>query len=243
MVCRPALSGPRGRATKVIVAASSRTPSPSWTSCGLSFAGTASPSYENVEMEAAAAQVSSDALGVQPVFVCPSDFGWVSRPRLWCLSVDWTRVATDPSDGSPLEWAKRGRWDRLHPLPAGWRPIPSSSATFSFTRQWSRGASSCLAPPRQPRRTTGDRSRARPGGALPATPTPGGRKGAASSLLGTTPSRPCSRTRGAYSTSRRRTSRSSFTTYPQVTRRRLEPTPRPVTVWSVTAGIGAWPPA
>ena len=38
--------------------------------------------YENVEMEAAAAQVSSDALGVQPVFVCPSDFGWVSRPRL-----------------------------------------------------------------------------------------------------------------------------------------------------------------
>ncbi|CAE7897784.1 unnamed protein product, partial [Symbiodinium necroappetens] len=69
--------------------------------------------YENVEMEAAAAQVSSDALGVSPVFVCPSDFGWVSRPRLWWLSVDWTRVVTDPADGSPLEWAKRGRWDRL----------------------------------------------------------------------------------------------------------------------------------
>ncbi|CAE7894086.1 unnamed protein product, partial [Symbiodinium necroappetens] len=69
--------------------------------------------YENVEMEAAAAKVSSDALGVSPVFVCPSDFGWVSRPRLWWLSVDWTRVVTDPADGSPLEWAKRGRWDRL----------------------------------------------------------------------------------------------------------------------------------
>ena len=48
--------------------------------------------YENVEMDAAAAQVSSDALGVSPVFACPSDFGWVSRPRLWLLSVDWTRV-------------------------------------------------------------------------------------------------------------------------------------------------------
>ncbi|CAE7872527.1 unnamed protein product [Symbiodinium microadriaticum] len=32
--------------------------------------------YENVEMGAEAAKVSSDALGVQPVFVCSSDFGW-----------------------------------------------------------------------------------------------------------------------------------------------------------------------
>ena len=69
--------------------------------------------YENVEMSTEAAKVSSDALGVQPVFVCPSDFGWVSRPRLWWLSVDWTRLASDPDDGSPLEWGKKGRWDRL----------------------------------------------------------------------------------------------------------------------------------
>ena len=69
--------------------------------------------YENVEMGAEAAKVSSDALGVQPVFVCSSDFGWVSRPRLWWLSVDWSRLAPDPADGSPLEWAKKGRWDRL----------------------------------------------------------------------------------------------------------------------------------
>ena len=98
-------------------------------------------------------------------------------------------------------------------LPPGWRPIPLSSATFSFIRQWPRGASSCLAPQHQPQRTTGGRSRDQPGGALPGTPTPDGRKGAASSPPGTTPSRPCSRTRGACSTSRRRTSRSSFTTY------------------------------
>ena len=69
--------------------------------------------YENVEMSAEAAKVSSEALGVQPVFVCPSDFGWVSRPRLWWLSIDWTRLVSCPDDGSPLEWAKKGRWDRL----------------------------------------------------------------------------------------------------------------------------------
>ena len=54
--------------------------------------------YENVEMGAEAAKVSSDALGVQPVFVCSSDFGWVSRPRLWWLSVDWSCLASDPAD-------------------------------------------------------------------------------------------------------------------------------------------------
>ncbi|CAE7884041.1 unnamed protein product, partial [Symbiodinium necroappetens] len=85
--------------------------------------------YENVEMEAAAAQVSSDALGVSPVFVCPSDFGWVSRPRLWWLSVDWTRVVTDPADGSPLEWAKRGRWDRLRLSAARGRKLMPCATT------------------------------------------------------------------------------------------------------------------
>ncbi|CAE7887796.1 unnamed protein product, partial [Symbiodinium sp. KB8] len=69
--------------------------------------------YENVEMSAEAARVSSEALGVQPVFVCPSDFGWVSRPRLWWLSIEWTCLVSYPDDGSPLEWAKKGRWDRL----------------------------------------------------------------------------------------------------------------------------------
>ncbi|CAE7866773.1 unnamed protein product, partial [Symbiodinium necroappetens] len=82
--------------------------------------------YENVEMGVEAAKVSSDALGVQPVFVCPSDFGWVSRPRLWWLSVDWTRLASDPADGSPLEWAKKGRWDRLR-LAAGRKLMPCAT--------------------------------------------------------------------------------------------------------------------
>ncbi|CAE7346915.1 PUB3, partial [Symbiodinium sp. CCMP2456] len=69
--------------------------------------------YENVDMDRAAAQVISDGLGVRPIFACPSDFGWVSRPRLWWTSVDWTRFQVDPDDGTPLEWAKKGRWERL----------------------------------------------------------------------------------------------------------------------------------
>ena len=64
-------------------------------------------------MDQAAAKVISDGLGVQPVFACPSDFGWVSRPRLWWTSVDWTRFPVDPDDGTPLEWAKKGKWERL----------------------------------------------------------------------------------------------------------------------------------
>ncbi|CAE7477634.1 PUB3, partial [Symbiodinium sp. CCMP2456] len=45
---------------------------------------------ENVDVDRAAAKVISHGLGVQPVFACPSDFGWVSRPRLWWTS-DWRR--------------------------------------------------------------------------------------------------------------------------------------------------------
>ncbi|CAE7613153.1 unnamed protein product, partial [Symbiodinium sp. CCMP2456] len=46
--------------------------------------------YENVDMDQAAA-----------------------KPRLWWTSVDWTRFPADPDDGTPLEWAKKGRWERL----------------------------------------------------------------------------------------------------------------------------------
>ena len=49
---------------------------------------------------------------VQPVYVCASDFGWVSRPRLWWTSIDWKLNATEPEDGKYLQWTKAGRWDR-----------------------------------------------------------------------------------------------------------------------------------
>ncbi|CAE7208919.1 unnamed protein product [Symbiodinium sp. CCMP2592] len=58
--------------------------------------------FESVVMSVPDAAVISDALGVEPVFVCSSDFGWVSRPRQWWLSVDWALVRTS-----------QGRWSRL----------------------------------------------------------------------------------------------------------------------------------
>ena len=140
--------------------------------------------YENVEMSAEAAKVSSEALGVQPVFVCSWDFGWVSRPRLWWLSIDWTRL-----------WSGRRRaggivFGWLRPGP---RLTPSTWAVWPFIRPWPRGESSCLAPRRRPRPTTGGPSRGRPEAGPLEMQTPGGWRAVANSPHGTTQWRPCSR--------------------------------------------------
>ena len=37
--------------------------------------------FENVVMQPAAAKEVSDCLGVEPILVCASDFGWISRPE------------------------------------------------------------------------------------------------------------------------------------------------------------------
>ncbi|CAE7595796.1 unnamed protein product [Symbiodinium sp. CCMP2592] len=69
--------------------------------------------FENVVMEPADAAKISDALGVQPVLVCGSDFGWISRPRLWWMSADLTGALVDPASGRPLHWSKQGSYRRL----------------------------------------------------------------------------------------------------------------------------------
>ena len=71
--------------------------------------------YENVAMVNYHAQAISDALHVEPVYVCASDFGWVSRPSLWWMSVDWTINDKDPHDDKHLQWTKAGKWNRLRP--------------------------------------------------------------------------------------------------------------------------------
>ena len=43
--------------------------------------------FENVLMNSADAKTVTEKLGYQPVFACAGDFGWVTRPRLWWLSV------------------------------------------------------------------------------------------------------------------------------------------------------------
>ena len=69
--------------------------------------------FENVVMQPAAAKEVSDCLGVEPILVCASDFGWISRPRLWWISGDLRRRTEDPATGAPLAWTKKGPSHRL----------------------------------------------------------------------------------------------------------------------------------
>ena len=80
--------------------------------------------FENVVMQPAAAKEVSDCLGVEPILVCASDFGWISRPRLWWISGDLRRRTEDPATGAPLAWTKKGPFHRLRLEEA--RAAPSS---------------------------------------------------------------------------------------------------------------------
>ena len=111
--------------------------------------------YENVEMSAEAAKVSSEALGVQPVFVC------LARA---CGGSASTGLAWSPTQMTARPWSGRRKaggiafgWPRFGP-----RPIPSTWAAWRSTRPWPRGESSCLAPRRRRRPTTGGPSHGLP---------------------------------------------------------------------------------
>ena len=69
--------------------------------------------YENVVMAHEHAARVSERLGVQPVMSCASDFGWISRPRLWWLHVDWSKWPCDPVTNEPLRWGKHFKWNRV----------------------------------------------------------------------------------------------------------------------------------
>ena len=69
--------------------------------------------FENVVMEPAHSDAVFKALGVDPIMVCASDFGWISRPRLWWLYPSILQATVDPASGKPLQWAKHGSYRRL----------------------------------------------------------------------------------------------------------------------------------
>ena len=64
-------------------------------------------------MATADAKQITEALGAAPLWVDAADFGWVGRPRLWWLSTNWARMTLDLETGEPLQWTRRGQWDRL----------------------------------------------------------------------------------------------------------------------------------
>ena len=69
--------------------------------------------FENVVMEPKDAAVVTEALGVEPFVACASDFGWISRPRLWWMSPAVTTMSLDPAEGRQLQWGKHGSFRRL----------------------------------------------------------------------------------------------------------------------------------
>ena len=64
-------------------------------------------------MPTADVHVVTEALGVAPIYSCAGDFGWVTRPRLWWLSVDWEAHPCDPETGLALSWGERQKTRRL----------------------------------------------------------------------------------------------------------------------------------
>ena len=69
--------------------------------------------WENVVMKKSDADVVSQRLQVQPVLACGSDFGWISRPRLWWATIDWSKFTTHPLSGEALHWSLKEGWRKL----------------------------------------------------------------------------------------------------------------------------------
>ena len=69
--------------------------------------------WENVVMNKKDADVVSKKLNMEPVIVCASDFGWISRPRLWWLPVEWEAFREHPTTGEAFHWHTRDGFRRL----------------------------------------------------------------------------------------------------------------------------------
>ena len=69
--------------------------------------------YEKVVMSRPAADAVSEALDTQPILACAGDFGWITRPRLWWLSVQWPTVQTNETDRDQIKLDTHQGWSRL----------------------------------------------------------------------------------------------------------------------------------
>ena len=82
--------------------ATSSRPSTSWMR-----SGRRQDHNENVVMRPSDATRVSEKLEVEPVF-CASDFGWITRLRLWWLLVRWEEFTTDPDTATPCSGRHEG---------------------------------------------------------------------------------------------------------------------------------------
>ena len=78
----------------------------------------------------AGADQVSQHLGVPPIFVCASDFGWITRPRLWWLSIPWATFATAfPRVGL----SRRSAGLEVRRAGSRRRPVPAPSQSRRYT--------------------------------------------------------------------------------------------------------------
>lgn len=70
---------------------------------------------ENVVMQQRSeATYLSKKLRAQPVLVDSSDFGLISRPRLWWLRLEWSDYVLNPISNKDLRWGKCQGYPQLH---------------------------------------------------------------------------------------------------------------------------------
>ncbi|CAE6943486.1 unnamed protein product [Symbiodinium sp. CCMP2592] len=55
----------------------------------------------------------SQQLGASPTLLCSSDFGIISRPRLFWTRLDFAKVKTNPITGQPMRWSRQNGHARL----------------------------------------------------------------------------------------------------------------------------------
>ncbi len=70
---------------------------------------------ENVVMQQKSEiQWASDNTHTSPVIADASDFGLVSRPRLWWTRIDWSSFPTNPVTGEKMRWGTINKLPRIH---------------------------------------------------------------------------------------------------------------------------------
>ena len=193
---------------------------------------------ENTTMRKEDAQIISDELDCQPVLVCASDFGWISRPRLFWLSIDWSNVQQDPATGAHLVWSVQDGWDRLRLDAARLSTDDFDLAGLKFHPTVSSGrrcvpCSTTPAPDENGRPAPRNQRRSVPPDANVGSPTSG------SSPLGTMSGNHSWRTTAAGWWYHPPTSRSSSTASRNSSPTRGS-TREPGIDWWATAGTGAW---
>lgn len=69
---------------------------------------------ENVVMERGEPEYFAFRLDCSMIVVDAQHLGIISRPRLWWMRIDWSKMRTSPLAGMRMKWTKTQKFHRLH---------------------------------------------------------------------------------------------------------------------------------